>query len=250
MQLKDQLLSKIENRTACIGVVGLGYVGLPLALEFAKAGFKVIGYDVSERVVKSLMQGKSHIQDVSSTELARLVKSGKFEATTDESRMQEMDAVSIAVPTPLAKTRDPDMGYVIAAADAVGRNCRPGVVVVLESTTYPGTTRELLQPKLEAAGLTVGEDVFLAFSPERVDPGSQTEALKARRHLVPSLTHSSFSHRRQSRQSCAKSRHGVAFLSWNHHPSLPAQGEQRRSFYFNIRRDIPRLGCLQVDGSD
>ena len=148
MQLKDQLLAKIENRTACIGVVGLGYVGLPLALEFARAGFKVIGYDVSDRVVKSLMGGKSHIQDVSSAELSRLVKSGKFEATTEESRMQEMDAVSIAVPTPLAKTRDPDMGYVIAAADAIGRNCRPGVVVVLESTTYPGTTRELLQPKL------------------------------------------------------------------------------------------------------
>ncbi|HCU13354.1 MAG TPA: UDP-N-acetyl-D-glucosamine dehydrogenase, partial [Gemmatimonadetes bacterium] len=156
MQLKDQLLAKIENRSACIGVVGLGYVGLPLALEFARAGFKVIGYDVSERVVGLLMSGKSHIQDVPSTELARLVKAGKFEATTDEARMKEMDAVSIAVPTPLAKTRDPDMGYVIAAADAIGRHCRPGVVVVLESTTYPGTTRELLQPKLEAAGLTVG----------------------------------------------------------------------------------------------
>src|SRR5438445_10290007 len=142
VQLKDQLLSKIENRTACIGVVGLGYVGLPLALEFAKAGFKVIGYDVSERVVKSLMQGKSHIQDVSSTELARLVKSGKFEATTDESRMQEMDAVSMAVPTPLAKTRDPDMGYVIAAAVEVGRNCRLGVVVLLTSKNYLGPNAE------------------------------------------------------------------------------------------------------------
>src|SRR3982750_4593237 len=172
VQLKEQLLSKIENRTACIGVVGLGYVGLPLALEFARAGFKVIGYDVSDGVVKALSAGKSHIQDVPSAEVARLVKAGRFEATTDEARMQEMDAVSIAVPTPLAKTRDPDMGYVIAAADAVGRNCRPGVVVVLESTTYPGTTREMLQPKLEAAGLTVGQDVFLAFSPERGDPGN------------------------------------------------------------------------------
>jgi UDP-N-acetyl-D-glucosamine dehydrogenase len=162
---KDQLIAKIESRSACIGIVGLGYVGLPLALEFAKAGFKVIGYDVSERVVKALNEGKSHIQDVSSTELAKLVKAGKFEATTDESRMQEMDAVSIAVPTPLAKTRDPDMTYVLAAADAIGRNCRPGIVVVLESTTYPGTTRELMQPKLEAAGLTIGQDAFLAFSP-------------------------------------------------------------------------------------
>ena len=188
MSLKDQLLAKIEERNACIGVVGLGYVGLPLALEFAKAGFKVIGYDVSERVVKLLMSGKSHIQDVSSKELEKLVKAGKFEATTDEARMQEMDAISIAVPTPLAKTRDPDMGYVIAAADAIGRNCRPGVVVVLESTTYPGTTRELLLPKLEAAGLTVGEDVFLAFSPERVDPGNPKWNTKNTPKIVGGIT--------------------------------------------------------------
>src|SRR6266576_1119177 len=188
VRLKDQLLAKIENRSACIGVVGLGYVGLPLALEFARAGFKVIGYDVSERLIAQLMAGKSHIQDVPSAELARLVKSGKFEATKDEARMQEMDAISIAVPTPLAKTRDPDMGYVIAAADAIGRNCRPGIVVVLESTTYPGTTRELLQPKLEAAGLTVGEDVFLAFSPERVDPGNPTWNTKNTPKIVGGIT--------------------------------------------------------------
>jgi UDP-N-acetyl-D-glucosamine dehydrogenase len=188
VQLKEQLLAKIENRTACIGVVGLGYVGLPLALEFARAGFKVIGYDVSQRVVGALMAGESHIQDVPSAELARIVKAGKFEATADESRMQEMDAVSIAVPTPLAKTRDPDMGYIIAAADAVGRNCRPGVVVVLESTTYPGTTRDLLQPKLEAAGLTVGEDVFLAFSPERVDPGNPKWNTKNTPKIVGGIT--------------------------------------------------------------
>ncbi len=188
VQLKDQLIAKIEKRTACIGVVGLGYVGLPLALEFAKAGFKVIGYDVSERVVKALMSGKSHIQDVSSAELERLVKAGKFEATTDESRMKEMDAVSIAVPTPLAKTRDPDMGFVLAAADAIGRNCRPGIVVVLESTTYPGTTRELMQPKLEAAGLTVGEDCFLAFSPERVDPGNPIWNTKNTPKIVGGIT--------------------------------------------------------------
>jgi UDP-N-acetyl-D-glucosamine dehydrogenase len=188
VHLKDQLLAKIENRTACIGVVGLGYVGLPLALEFARAGFKVIGYDVSDRVVSKLMAGESHIQDVSSADLAKIVKSGKFEATSNESRMQEMDAVSIAVPTPLAKTRDPDMGYVLAAADAIGRNCRPGIVVVLESTTYPGTTRELMQPKLEAAGLTVGQDVFLAFSPERVDPGNPTWNTKNTPKIVGGIT--------------------------------------------------------------
>ncbi|HEX6628983.1 MAG TPA: nucleotide sugar dehydrogenase [Gemmatimonadaceae bacterium] len=188
MQLKDQLISKIENRTACIGVVGLGYVGLPLALEFAKAGFKVIGYDVSERVVKSLMAGKSHIQDVSDEEVGRLVKAGKFEATADERRMQEMDAISVAVPTPLSKTRDPDMAFVIAASDAIGRNCRPGIVVILESTTYPGTTREMLQPKLEAAGLIVGEDVFVAFSPERVDPGNPVWNTKNTPKIVGGIT--------------------------------------------------------------
>ncbi len=188
MQLKDQLLKKIEDRTACIGVVGLGYVGLPLALEFANAGFHVIGYDVSEKTTKALMSGRSHIQDVSNAELARLVKAGKFEATADESRMKEMDAVSIAVPTPLAKTRDPDMSYVLASAEAVGRHCRPGVVIVLESTTYPGTTRELMLPKLEAAGLRVGEDVFLAFSPERVDPGNPTWNTKNTPKIVGGIT--------------------------------------------------------------
>ena len=188
MQLKDQLLAKIENRTACVGVVGLGYVGLPLALEFANAGFHVIGYDVSERVTKALMSGKSHIQDVPSAKLARLVKAGKFEATADESRMREMDAVLIAVPTPLAKTRDPDMSYVLASADAIGRHCRPGVVIILESTTYPGTTRELMQPKLEAAGLTVGQDVFLAFSPERVDPGNPKWNTKNTPKVVGGIT--------------------------------------------------------------
>ena len=170
--MKHELLSRIEQRTACVGIVGLGYVGLPLAIEFAKAGFKVIGYDVSERVVDSLRRGRSHIQDVSDAELSQVVKSGKFEPTADESRLAEVDAVSIAVPTPLVKTRDPDMSYVQAATSAIARHAHRGLLVVLESTTYPGTTRELMQPKLEALGLTVGEDVFLAFSPERVDPGN------------------------------------------------------------------------------
>ncbi len=186
--MKNQLLAKLESRKACIGVVGLGYVGLPLALEFAKVGFKVIGYDVSERIVKNLNAGHSHIQDVPSSELDELVKAGKFEATADESRLREMDAISIAVPTPLAKTRDPDMTYVIAAADAIARNCHPGLLIVLESTTYPGTTRELMQPKLEAAGLTVGEDVFLAFSPERVDPGNPKWNTKNTPKVVGGIT--------------------------------------------------------------
>lgn len=186
--MKSQLLQKLEGRTACIGVVGLGYVGLPLALEFAKAGFRVIGYDVSERVVAGLATGKSHIQDVSSDELGAVVASGKFEATSDESRLREMDAICIAVPTPLAKTRDPDMTYVIAAADASARNCHPGLLIVLESTTYPGTTRELMQPRLESAGLTVGKDVFLAFSPERVDPGNPVWNTKNTPKVVGGIT--------------------------------------------------------------
>jgi len=186
--MRETLLSQLGDRSACIGVVGLGYVGLPLALEFAKAGFHVIGYDVSKRVVDALMAGESHIQDVSSAELAGLVESGMFEATADESRLREMNAVSIAVPTPLAKTRDPDMTYVIAAADAIARNCHPGLLIVLESTTYPGTTRELMQPKLEAAGLTVGKDVFLAFSPERVDPGNPIWNTKNTPKVVGGIT--------------------------------------------------------------
>ncbi|HVB32643.1 MAG TPA: nucleotide sugar dehydrogenase [Gemmatimonadaceae bacterium] len=169
---KRGLLDKIERRRAVVGVIGLGYVGLPLAMEFARAGLRVVGYDISERVVALLNRGESHIQDVAAADVAAFVKSGMFEATADESRLGEVDAISIAVPTPLAKTRDPDMSYVISAAETVGRHARAGQLVVLESTTYPGTTRELLQPVLERAGLTVGRDVFLAFSPERVDPGN------------------------------------------------------------------------------
>ncbi len=172
MDTRQQLLKKIENREARIGVVGLGYVGLPLALEFARAGFKVIGYDVNERVTKQLMSGQSHIMDVKTSDLAKFVKSGHFVATAEESKLGDCDAISVAVPTPLAKTRDPDMSYVLAAADAIARTAHKGLLVVLESTTYPGTTRELMQPKLEASGFTIGDDVFLAFSPERVDPGN------------------------------------------------------------------------------
>jgi UDP-N-acetyl-D-glucosamine dehydrogenase len=185
---KERLLKKIDDRSACVAIVGLGYVGLPLALEFAAAGFRVIGYDVSERVTTGLMKGESHIQDVSGKELSKHVKSGKFIATTDETKLKEADAISIAVPTPLAKTRDPDMSYVLAAADAIARNAHEGLVIVLESTTYPGTTRELMQPKLEAAGLVVGEDVFLAFSPERVDPGNTKWTTKNTPKVVGGIT--------------------------------------------------------------
>jgi UDP-N-acetyl-D-glucosamine dehydrogenase len=169
---KSKLLTKISDRSAVASVIGLGYVGLPLAMEFCDAGFTVIGYDVTQRVVDQLMAGKSHIQDVPSAQVAAHVKSGKFLATTDEAAIARADTVSIAVPTPLAKTRDPDMSYVIAAAEAVARRAHPGMLIVLESTTYPGTTRDVMQPRLEKLGLVIGTDVFLAFSPERVDPGN------------------------------------------------------------------------------
>ena len=172
--IKTRLLSKLADRSAVTAVIGLGYVGLPLAMEFCEAGFTVIGYDVSERVVAQLMQGVSHVQDVPSSQVAAHVKSGKFVATTDEAAIARADTVSIGVPTPLAKTRDPDMSYVIAAAEAVARQAHQGMLIVLESTTYPGTTRDVMQPRLEALGLVIGEDVFLAFSPERVDPGNPT----------------------------------------------------------------------------
>jgi UDP-N-acetyl-D-glucosamine dehydrogenase len=172
MTMHQQLLRRIQDRSAVTAVIGLGYVGLPLAMELCEAGFRVIGYDVSERVVGLLTRGESHIQDVPAAQVAKHVKSGKFVPTTEEKRLAEADTVSIAVPTPLAKTRDPDMSYVLSAAETVARQAHPGMLIVLESTTYPGTTRELLQPRLEERGLVVGETVFLAFSPERVDPGN------------------------------------------------------------------------------
>ena len=186
--MKDQLLSKIEDRTAVVGIVGLGYVGLPLAMEFAKAGFRVIGYDVSTRVCDLLMRGESHIQDVPSAEVTAMVKAGKFAATVEEPRLGECDAISIAVPTPLGKTRDPDMSYVNAATATIARNAHPGLLIVLESTTYPGTTREVMQPRLEERGLTVGVDVFLAFSPERVDPGNPHYHTKNTPKVVGGIT--------------------------------------------------------------
>lgn len=170
--VKEQALAKIADRSSVIGVIGLGYVGLPLAMEFVHAGFHVVGYDVSQRVVDLLMAGQSHIQDVPADAVQAAVASGRLLATTVEDRLHTCDAISIAVPTPLSKTRDPDMAYVLSAADAIARQAHPGLCVVLESTTYPGTTRELLQPRLEAKGLTVGQDIFVAFSPERVDPGN------------------------------------------------------------------------------
>lgn len=186
--MQAQLIGRIQDRSAVIGVVGLGYVGLPLAMEFADAGFRVIGYDVSQRVVDLLMTGHSHIQDIPAERVRAAVASGAFVATTAEAQLAACDSVSIAVPTPLSKTRDPDMAYVLSAADAIARQAHAGMCVVLESTTYPGTTRELLQPRLEARGLTVGQDVFVAFSPERVDPGNPVYHTKNTPRVVGGIT--------------------------------------------------------------
>jgi len=167
-----QLLEKAKSRTAILGVVGLGYVGLPLAVELAEAGYRVIGFDVTQRVVDGINAGRSHVQDIPTERLAKLVKAGRIAATTDLARLKEPDGVAICVPTPLSKTRDPDISFVSAATDSVARTIRPGQAIILQSTTYPGTTRELMLPALEKSGLKVGTDFFLAFSPERVDPGN------------------------------------------------------------------------------
>ena len=169
----DTLLTKANDRTAVFGIVGLGYVGLPLAMEIVRAGYRVLGFDVNARVVDSLNGGRSHIQDVPAAAVADAVKATRFSATADLARLKEPDVISISVPTPLSKTKDPDVSYVLAATESVKRALRKGQLVVLESTTYPGTTRELMLPALESTGLKVGEDFFLAFSPERVDPGNE-----------------------------------------------------------------------------
>jgi len=170
--IQQTLINQLEERSARIAVLGLGYVGLPLAVVFAETGFSVTGIDTAEDKVDSIMRGESHIQDVSSEQVARLVSSGKLNATTEFSVLQDIEAVSICVPTPLRKTGDPDLSFIMDATEDLARYIHPGMIVVLESTTYPGTTREILLPKFEeASGLIAGEDFHLAFSPERVDPG-------------------------------------------------------------------------------
>jgi UDP-N-acetyl-D-glucosamine dehydrogenase len=173
-ETQQTLINLLQNRTAQVGILGLGYVGLPLAVVFAEAGFTVTGIDPDRRKVDTLLRGESHIQDVPTEQVARLIKSGKLKATTDFSALKEMDAVSICVPTPLRKTGDPDLSFIVSATDELARYMHAKMVIVLESTTYPGTTREILLPKLgDEQGLEVGQDFFLAFSPERVDPGRQ-----------------------------------------------------------------------------
>ncbi len=182
------LLEKINGRTANVGVVGLGYVGLPLAVEFAHAGFSVVGIDLDPRKVEQLNRGESYIQDVPTSVVAPLVKAGRLRATTDPAAAREFDTVNICVPTPLRKTKDPDLSFVVSAVEAIAGHLHPGMLIILESTTYPGTTEEVVQPILEATGLKAGSDFFLAFSPERVDPGNETWTTKNVPKVVGGLT--------------------------------------------------------------
>jgi UDP-N-acetyl-D-glucosamine dehydrogenase len=166
------LAKKISTRTAHVGVVGLGYVGLPLAVEYAEAGFQVTGIDLSESKVARVNAGDSYVGDVASSVLLPLVAQGRLRATADFSAIRDFDTVNICVPTPLRKTKDPDMSHIVAACGEIEKYMHAGMLVILESTTYPGTTDELLLPMLEKPGLKVGEEFFLCFSPERVDPGN------------------------------------------------------------------------------
>jgi UDP-N-acetyl-D-glucosamine dehydrogenase len=179
----QRLLNHIQTRRARVGVIGLGYVGLPLAVEFARNGFVTTGIDLDSRKIESIGQGTSYIPDVPSAEVARLVNNRQLRATADFSAIATLDTINICVPTPLRKTKDPDMSYIVSAVEAVAAHLHPGMLIVLESTTYPGTTEELVKPMLEATGLRAGVDFFLAFSPERVDPGNP----KFNTHNVPKV---------------------------------------------------------------
>ena len=174
MSIKQELIEKIQNKTLTMGVCGLGYVGLPLAVDKAKHGYFTIGFDVSEGKVALVNEGKNYIGDVQDDDLKAMVESGKFVATTDFSRVAEVDFIAICVPTPLDAHQQPDISFVQSSAEAIAKHMKKGTMVVLDSTTYPGTTEELIKPILESNGLVCGEDFYLGFSPERVDPGNKT----------------------------------------------------------------------------
>ncbi|WP_092275491.1 nucleotide sugar dehydrogenase [Brevibacillus centrosporus] len=186
--ITDILIDKLISKTASLGVIGLGYVGLPLAVEKAKAGYRVIGFDIQQKRVDMVNQGINYIGDVIENELRQLVQTGAITATTDYSFIHELDVISICVPTPLDAYQQPDITYVKASAEAVAAHLHPGMLVVLESTTYPGTTEEVVLPILEATGLKCGEDFFLAYSPERVDPGNRVYNTKNTPKVVGGIT--------------------------------------------------------------
>ena len=173
MSTLKELEGKIASQKARIGVIGLGYVGLPLAVEFAEAGYKVVGIDLDPRKVDGINDGKSHVEDIDAKQIAPLVAGKRLKAQAHYRGVGKCDAIFICVPTPLRKTKDPDISYIVGSVDEIAKEVRPGQLVVLESTTYPGTTEEVVRPRLEKKGLTVGKNLFLAFSPERVDPGNK-----------------------------------------------------------------------------
>src|SRR5262245_52214954 len=169
-----RLFARLQSREARVGVVGLGYVGLPLAVEFARSGLLTVGIDLDDRKVAAIQNGDSYIPDVPAADVRELVAAGRLRATTDFKVVEALDTINICVPTPLRKTKDPDMSYIVSAVESIAAHLRPGTLVILESTTYPGTTEEVVQPLLERDGLKAGQSFFLAFSPERVDPGNGT----------------------------------------------------------------------------
>ncbi len=183
-----ELEGKIQTRKAEIGIIGLGYVGLPEAMEFAKAGFTVTGFDIDTERVGRVNAGQSYIEDVPSDEMSLQVREGRLRATTDFRILADMDVVHICVPTPLRKTRDPDISYIVSAVEQIKQTLRPGQLVILESTTYPGTTDEVVAPMLESTGLKVGQDFYLCFSPERVNPGDKQHPMYAIPKVIGGMT--------------------------------------------------------------
>ena len=186
--LSAALTDKIQNKEARVGIIGLGYVGLPLAVEFAQAGYHVVGIDTDSSKVDALNRGDCYITDISADLFSDMVSTGRLRATQDYGAIGELDAISICVPTPLRKTRDPDMSYVVAAADQIAKHLRPGTLIILESTTYPGTTAEVVLPIMIGNGYVVGEDIFLAYSPERIDPANTTYGVRNTPKVIGGVT--------------------------------------------------------------
>ena len=188
MTEKATLVDKIRGRSARVVVIGLGYVGLPLAVEFANAGFTVMGIDTDANKVAAITSGDSYIADVPTNIIGGLVSSGKFAASQEYEALSEVDTISICVPTPLRKTRDPDMSYVVSAAEKISVHLRPGMLMVLESTTYPGATTEVVLPRMLSNGFSAGEDIFVAFSPERIDPANPTFGVRNTPKVIGGVT--------------------------------------------------------------
>ena len=188
MNHAEELRRRIESKKARVGVVGLGYVGLPLAVEFAQVGFNVVGIDIDQRKVDLLNRGESYIQDIPTSILKPLVRAGKLSATSDFKAVRKLDTINIAVPTPLRKTKDPDMSYIVRSCEEIAKHFHAGMLLILESTTYPGTTDELMLPMFARAGLKIGRDFFMCFSPERVDPGNPNFQTKNIPKVVGGIT--------------------------------------------------------------